>query len=162
MITTQHLKNAMHAELKPRGFQRKGSNWYLSGAQVIAMLNLQKSQYGATYFLNLGFWLQQIEHNDFPRAHQCHISARASSLWPEGTPRPEAGPPRIADLLNLDDYPCNDTQRLDQLRRFIADKLVPVLKAGVTLEGLNQLLAEDDEFQITLAARNVLGLAPLD
>ncbi|WP_417386470.1 DUF4304 domain-containing protein [Gimesia sp.] len=162
MITTQHLKNAMDTELKPYGFQRKGSNWYLSSETVIAMLNLQKSQYGATYFLNLGFWLQRIEHNDFPREHQCHVRTRASSLWPEGTPRPEAGPPRIADLLNIDDYPCDDTQRLDQLRQFIAVKLIPVLKAGLTIEGLNQLLADHDEFLITLAARTALRLAPLD
>lgn len=162
MITTRILTQAIHAELKPHGFQRKSSTWYLSSETVIAVLNLQRSQYGATYFLNLGFWLQQIEHNGFPREHQCHVRDRASSLWPEGTHRPEEGPPRIADLLNIDDYPCDDTQRLDQLRLFIADKLIPVLKTGVTLEGLNQLLAEHDGFLIMRTARNALGLAPLD
>ncbi|QDT91095.1 hypothetical protein Pan161_27500 [Gimesia algae] len=156
------LTQAIQAELKPHGFQRKGANWYLFSETMITVLNLQKSQYGATYFLNLGFWLQQIEHNDFPREYQCHVRTRASSLWPEGSHRPEAGAPRIADLLNIDEYSCDDGKRLEQISQFVAEKLVPVLKAGVTLEGLNQLLAEHDEFQITLAARNALKLPVSD
>ncbi|WP_339735632.1 DUF4304 domain-containing protein [uncultured Gimesia sp.] len=158
MITTRLLNNAIHTELKPHGFQRKGSNWYLSSEQVIVVLNLQRSQYSATYFLNLGFWLQQIEHIDFPGEHQCHIRTRASSLWPEGTHRPEEGPPRIADLLSIDDYPCNEGQRLERIRQFVAEKLVPTLKAGVSVEGLKQLLEEQDGFLIMLVARDTLGL----
>lgn len=162
MLTTQNLNNAMHAELKPHGFQRKGSTWYMSSETVIAVLNLQRSQYNATYFLNLGFWLQQIEHIDYPREYQCHVRTRASSLWPEGSHRPEAGAPRIADLLRIEEYRCDAEQRLKQVRQFVAEKLVPTLHAGLTVEGLKQLVADHEELAITRVARNALGLPASD
>ena len=35
---------------------KKSGSWYITGPDAIAVLNLQKSQYGPRYYLNVGLW----------------------------------------------------------------------------------------------------------
>ncbi|MCH9655828.1 MAG: DUF4304 domain-containing protein [Planctomycetes bacterium] len=151
MISTSILKTTINAELKAHGFLRKGSNWYLSCEEVVVVVNLQKSNYSALYFLNLGFWLQQVEQMQYPRSEQCHIHNRASSLYPDGNPR-------IADLLNVDEFPYDEDQRITEIQQFISVKLIPLLLKGSTVSGLKKMLSENSGYAIRVVAQECLGL----
>ena len=157
-MTVNELKTAFKEALQPLGFVRKGHSWYDTSEEVIVVVNLQKSNYSNTVYLNLGFWLQKLEVSEYPPVHQCHIQTRACSLWPEGTPRPEEGPPRIADLFELEDYSCDDERRLTLIKEWISLKLVPTLKSAMTVSGLQNLVTQHEGMGVMRIARETLDL----
>lgn len=151
MIDNRKLSTVLNTELKSHGFTKKGSTWYLKKDEIISVLNLQKSNYDNTFFLNIGFWLLKIEDIDTPKQERCHVLSRASSLWPDGNPR-------VADLLRISDFDCDEKERIAAIKIFIREKLIPLLQEGSTITGLLTLLANHDEFHIQLVARKFLGL----
>lgn len=66
--------------LKPHGFRRKTSTWYLERPEAILLLNLQGSAFGGRFYINLAVWLKALGRTSFPRHYQCHIQERLCSL----------------------------------------------------------------------------------
>src|SRR6266540_5128131 len=85
-------------------FEKKSGFWYRHSEEVIAVSNLQKSQYGPNYYFNQGFWLRQLGDERYPKVNQCHVQARLEDLLPESERR-------IGDLLNLE-YEMADEERI--------------------------------------------------
>jgi len=151
MIDYRKLSAALTAELSPFGFTRKGSTWYLRKEKVIAVLNLQKSNYDATCFLNLGFWLRTIGEVEHPKDEQCHVRTRAEEIWPIGNPT-------IAELLG-ECTTCDDAAaRIPAIRTFVRETVVPMLLEGSTISGLQTLLENHDGFLVRRVALDTLGL----
>jgi hypothetical protein len=119
---------------KEAGFEKKSGSWYRRGDEVIAVSNLQKSQYGPKYYFNQGFWLRQVADERFPKDHKCHIRARVEDLLPEDASR-------IEQLLDLD-YAMPDEQRVEELVALLNDRLLPLIERGSTVAGLRALRDE--------------------
>lgn len=64
------------------GFLRKGATWYLKLEQMSWVVNLQKSQYSSKYFLNVGIWLNDLGHLEWPKEQECHVRTRINALLP--------------------------------------------------------------------------------
>ena len=47
------LSEAINRVLKLAGFKRNASTWYLGGAEIIHVVNLQRSSYGRQYYINV-------------------------------------------------------------------------------------------------------------
>jgi len=151
MINSRILSKAINEELKPFGFKRKGSTWYLQKEEVIGVLNVQKSNYDSTFFLNIGFWLLQLGEVQNPKEEQCHVRSRASELWPDGDPS-------IGVLLCEDGHFSSEEERINAIQLFIREKIVPLIVNGANLSGLTELLVKKEGFLIRYAARQQLGL----
>jgi hypothetical protein len=134
------------------GAEKKSGSWYRRSDEVIAVLNLQKSQYGPSYYFNLGFWLREIDDERYPKAHRLHISTRLGGLLP-------AAEKRIDDLLDLG-CAMGDEQRTRELRTLLEDELFPLVeRGGSTVEGLRSM-RRDGLFRragLTGPALQVLG-----
>jgi hypothetical protein len=143
----------MNDELRPAGFHRKGASWYLRGKEIVAVLNLQKSQYGDRYFLNIGFLLMDLDDNPFPREEQCHVRTRAAQLWSEDRPG-------IEDMLDME-YPFSaEPERISSIRLFVQERLIPLLREGSQAEGLSQIVKTRPGFLVHRDARKRLGYSP--
>ncbi len=151
MIDKRKLSAALTAELSPFGFTRRGSTWYRRTQDVIAVLNLQKSNYDATFFLNLGFWLRTIEQVEHPKEEQCHVRTRAEELWPTANPS-------IAELLSESTIGDDCGKRITAIRTFVREQVVPLLLKGSTISGIAALLEVHDGFLVRRVAREALGL----
>lgn len=151
MTITRTLSNALNAELKTAGFKRKGATWYLRNDDIIAVVNLQKSNYDATHFLNLGFWIRAIEDVENPREAQCHVHVRAEGLWP-------CDSPMITDLLSFDAVADCDDERLVDIQQFVRAKVIPFLTRGSSLAGLREIIEEYKGVQIRRVAWQSLGV----
>ena len=46
---------------QPNGFKKKANSWYLENEVLIKKIEVQKSSYGNTYYLNYGFILKKME-----------------------------------------------------------------------------------------------------
>lgn len=83
MINSNLLKETLITILKSHGFSKKSNNWYLHNAEVILVVNLQKSQYGEQYYLNCGVSLKSFGCGDFPKENLCDIRFRLTSVVPK-------------------------------------------------------------------------------
>ncbi|MGH2571996.1 MAG: DUF4304 domain-containing protein [Actinomycetota bacterium] len=49
------VQQAFHLFGREAGFEKRSGSWYRHGEAVIAISNLQKSQYGPKFYFNQGF-----------------------------------------------------------------------------------------------------------
>ena len=151
MTITQTLSSALNAELEAVGFKKKGDTWYRRNDDIIAVINLQKSDYDATHFLNLGFWIRAIEDAENPREEQCHVRSRAGALWPTDDPS-------LADLLNLGvSSNCSDA-RVVEIRKLVRERVIPFLLRGSSLAGLTEIVTEFKRILVRRTAWGLLGV----
>jgi hypothetical protein len=65
------------------GFVKKSGSWYRASDEVITVLNLQKSQYGLSCYVNIAFCLRALGAETFPQEQKCHIRFRLEILLPD-------------------------------------------------------------------------------
>ena len=128
------------------GLEKKSGAWYRHGDEVIAVSDLQKSQYGPQYYFNQGFWLRELGEERYPKPLKCHISLRLETLVPEERHR-------IACLLDLGRQ-VPDEKRIDEIVALLNDRILPVIERGSSLAGLREMV--DDG---TLASAAIRGPA---
>ena len=131
------LTDAIGKSLKPAGFKRKSDTWFLSTDETISILNLQKSDFGRRYYVNIGVWLKCIGEVDVPKEYKCHIRFRWTSLIPQDEKQLER-------LLDLDDESVSDADRQCELCRLLEDYLLPFYSIAKTLDGLRMLFKSDN------------------
>ncbi len=71
MIDKRKLIAALTTELSVYDFHERRLHMVSADEEVIAVLNLQKSNYDNTFFINLGFWLRTIEEDGLPKSERC-------------------------------------------------------------------------------------------
>ena len=114
---------------KVAGGTKKSGSWYWRSAETVFVLNLQKSQYGPQYYVNVGLWLLSLGPAETPKDHQCPIRTRLDNLVPADK---EAG---LTTLLDLES-PVDDELRREELLALLRSVLLPLLDTTSTLEGL--------------------------
>jgi hypothetical protein len=62
--------------LKPLGFKKRRVTWHRATADAIHTINIQGSQWGPEYYLNVGTYLRALGHETTPPGHRCHIQSR--------------------------------------------------------------------------------------
>lgn len=106
------LMNLLDSLLTPIGFKRKGNNWVINGDEVNRIINLQKSQYGNSFYINYGYILNSLPLNGFVN----HVSNRLGS-------EDKIEQNRITNLLNL----SNDIEkekRIEELTTLMKEKVI--------------------------------------
>ena len=131
------IKDAFTAAMKKAGFQKKSDGWYLDADDAILVANLQKSDDGDQYYVNLAVWLKALGEVAFPKEYQCHIRMRAWRLEPEQRKYLEG------ELFNLENPEISDATRRELVRSFLETKAIPFLRSCSTLRGLKQLYREN-------------------
>jgi hypothetical protein len=117
------------------GFVKKSGSWYLRTNEVIAVTNLQKSQYGRKYFLNQGFWILELGDEKYPKDSKCHIRGRLESFIP-------AISDELERLLNLDSDFANDARTME-LSSILQEYLGPLIRSGSSVEGLRKMFKQN-------------------
>jgi hypothetical protein len=95
----------------PLGFKKKGNNWIFNGIDINKVINLQKSNFGNSYYINFGYIIKRLELTT-----KTHVENRLASI-------DKNQQIRITDLLDLETI-ISDANRLEELREIIYDKVV--------------------------------------
>ena len=75
------LLDELKVEMKRRGFRKTRTPWRKDSGDVIAVFNVQTSQWdSADYYLNLGVYLKCLGDDLAPPEYKCHVRTR---LQPE-------------------------------------------------------------------------------
>lgn len=123
---------------KASGFEKKSGSWYFVSDEVISVSNLQKSQYGPSYYVNQAFWLRQLGDERYPKHNRCHIQLRLGSLLGEGSAR-------LNQLLDLD-HTMAESDRIESLTALLDEHLLPVIQRAKSVSGL-RVLADQGAFK---------------
>ena len=128
------------------GFSKTSGSWYRITDEVITVVELQKSQYGLQYYVNIALWLRPLGEARTPKEHVCHVRTRLSQLV-------GGEEDQLAALLDLD-VPVPEDQRAEDLTSFLTVHLGPVLEAVASIKSLRE-----DPGQKVVAASLVRGPA---
>ena len=122
----------------PLGFKRKGNNWVYNGKELSKIINLQKSNYGNSFYINYGYNINGIELTT-----TMHIYNRFASADKEEQKA-------ITNLLDLD-YALPQDQRLIDLKKLIT---------GIIISRMEMINSEEDILEY-LKKRSQLNDIPL-
>jgi hypothetical protein len=64
--------------LKSAGFKKKATTWRRQQADGIHVVNVQGSQWGPEYYLNLGFYIGALGSESEPTEYRCHVRTRVA------------------------------------------------------------------------------------
>jgi hypothetical protein len=81
-----NIKTAIREFLQSRSFSLKGELWLRGQEETVSVVQLQKSQFGEQYYVNLGVFIKTIGSVARPsRLEQCQIRVRLSGLIEESS-----------------------------------------------------------------------------
>jgi hypothetical protein len=141
------IQRAFEGPLKQEGFQKKSGSWYLNGFETVVVANLQKSNYGEQYYVNLAIWLKALGDDLFPKEHKCHIRLRLGSLVGQQPLR----------CFDMDDTSITEAARDTSIRTVVEREVIPFLKECSTLKGIRRHL-DDGKLRSGFVHRQVLDL----
>jgi hypothetical protein len=110
------LLNIITEVLTPFGFKRKTNSWTVEANGIIKIVNLQKSAFSNSFYINYGFIVKAI-----PLTTRMHIHKGVGSIEKNIQQR-------INEILNLDS-PLDDLDRAIDLKQIISDQLVSHLSS---------------------------------
>src|SRR5688572_11144963 len=65
------------------GLKKRAKTWYARSAEVLGIVNLQKSQWGPQYYVNLAFWFVALGADEVPKEREGHVRTRFDALFDE-------------------------------------------------------------------------------
>ncbi len=68
---------AVRPLLKTYGFKKSNATWRKDQGESIAVLNVQKSQWGGdVYYVNIGAYFRALGNDTSPTENKCHVRVR--------------------------------------------------------------------------------------
>ncbi|PZF75503.1 hypothetical protein DK847_18490 [Aestuariivirga litoralis] len=143
------FKKSFGNVLTEHGFRKKGQSWYLYGPDCIVVLNLQKDDFSALYFVNFGVWLLSLGDAQYPPENHCHVRSRLERLFPLHREL-------ILDACTL----SSDPSALAPFIALLHSDVVPLCQRCLSIEGLKEEVAAGrvPHYGVVRLARSVLGL----
>jgi Domain of unknown function (DUF4304) len=131
--TENPVKIGIESAMKGLPFRRKSTTWYHESEEAVVVLNVQKSNFGEQYYINLGALVKGLgstREGIPPRENECHLRLRIESLVPEKQELIQ----RI--MLNLEDDTVSSAEREQSVCRLVAEVAIPFLLQCTTREGI--------------------------
>ena len=78
-ITTE-FASRLAPMFKAKGFRKTSATWRRDCDYLTQVFNIQKSQWGDQFYLNLGIYLRDPGNESRPTEYRCHVRCRAERL----------------------------------------------------------------------------------
>jgi hypothetical protein len=136
-MNKRELKQTIGDFLKPLGFKKKADSWYLSNAETLVVVNLQKSNFGEQYYINIGCVPISLknEMGATPKEHQTPIRMRLEAVFPDWKTK-------IRAILDLEKELEAKETRKEQLTTILRELLALLLQRLSTLPSLRNAYKE--------------------
>ncbi len=147
-METNEFKKMFGEIAKENGFERAFEGWFKEAPEVIHALDLQKSNYGKYYYLNIKLYIHGVFENRYIKSKKL-VKTDVGNV-------DERMPNNYSHLLNLD-IPLENDVRMDGLRKMFANFVVPFCNKTSTRQGIIELNQKDELF-IFPAVKKELGI----
>lgn len=154
LVDRGKIESEIDGVLKKAKFRKKGASWYWDTSECTCVVNLQKSQWGNQYYVNLGVLLKGLTPIANPKESQCHIRERLSEIVPNKR--------EFEKAFNLEE-PLGTKERLSIVSESIEKQAFPFLSLLQSADGIRGAFKAGKlrSFTLTLDAKRFLQL-PLD
>ena len=149
MIDKKKLKKQFSDKLKKANFKLKSNAWYKETEENIIVVELQKSNYSESYFLNIAVWLKALGEHQFPKERFCHIRMRADSYFIDYGAE-------IAEALDFSETEL-DVKKIVSIDWLLQEKILPLSEKLSSIGGL-KLLYRNGEFDNVFIHKNAREL----
>jgi hypothetical protein len=123
MNTNNPIKLGVDTAMRRFGFSQKSMTWFRDLEEVVLVAELQKSNYGNQYYVNLGVLVKGLPRSGKkmpPKEHECHIRSRLESPSPEMNTK-------IKQALDLDDQSIDEEERRHRVEKAVSEIAIPFL-----------------------------------
>jgi hypothetical protein len=135
------VKRSFFAWGRGHGFARRSHELSWPPGETTVMLELQRSDYSRSYYVNIGIAIADLHEAPVTRFGLADIDLRAAALDSSRDPRLlETSHKELQQLLDLENDLDEDTREAGLIRRL--DQLLPILDAASTLDGLRKLYCD--------------------
>lgn len=141
------IHRAFQAQLEAAGFVRKASTWYFDASDAVLVVKLQRSQWGAQYYVNCAVAVRGLGTEGRPKEEHCHIRARLDDLLSQDVR------PRFQAACDMDRAEFEDEARTSILQACLAGGL-DLLTECRTREGIRRALLAG-RFECAMVHRRV-------
>ena len=148
------LQDAIDEALSSVGFNRRGAQWLRESPDVVQSVELQKSQFGAQYYVNLGVWLKALGRIGRIRDKDMHIRLRADALL---NPLELDAWVKVLDL----DRSMARSDRAAQVASMIRRRVIPQLETWQAAVALRHALEHGDLREAFVRAEARVALAAI-
>ncbi|EHQ43618.1 DUF4304 domain-containing protein [Myroides odoratus] len=143
----KELVSILNEVLAPIGFKKKGDYWVINGDEITKMINLQKSQFANSFYINYGYILKSVPLNGL----MMHVFKGVGS-----TDKIEQQ--RITRLLDLSNNIPKE-ERANELKKLLYERLITNIQEVSTEEDvLNQLKKRPHLNDIPLVIKKYFNL----
>lgn len=151
-MEAKQLEKLFHTLLAPHGFKKKGATWYLESDDVIGLVNLQSSNFGDQFYVNLAVWLKVLGDNPTPKEHQCPVRTRLTSAFPDEQARFE-------QAFDFESESLSDTKRAEEISEIVNKWIIPFARKIQNLDSLKSAIDTDElrNAAISLKAKEYLS-----
>jgi hypothetical protein len=120
------LQQALAPALKRLGFKKSGATWRKGCSNAIVVLNIQGSQWGPTFYINLGIYFRELGELIEPNECVCHVRTRLTELVPDRN--------RLNELLDFGKS-IQEGDRLQEIEALVTEYGLSWLATVSTIKG---------------------------
>ena len=134
-MNSKEFKSVFDSVAKINGFVKAFGGWYKESPECLAILELQKSSFSDSYYLNIKFFIQgafektYTPTKDLIKSSMGHVTNQ------------------IRDKAILDfDEPMDDEKRKAQLEKLFREFIVPFTDKALSKSGIRELAEKGEVF----------------
>jgi hypothetical protein len=128
---THRLELRLNSALRGQSYNKSGQSWIRSNDETVSLINLQASQWGAVYYVNLGIVIRSLADVRKPKVSDTHISVRLDRLVPD--------PVEIARCSDYDCPSVDEDLRMENLVQMVLDYGVKWLDSLSTIDRIREI-----------------------
>ncbi|MBK1884536.1 DUF4304 domain-containing protein [Luteolibacter pohnpeiensis] len=110
---------AIAPTLKAHGFKKKDATWHRTCDGFIQTFNVQGSQWGKSFYLNLGIYITALGDETHPLEYRCHVRNRVDEVAVDRA--------RYKQLLDFE-ISISSSERFKELNEIIESRAIPWLE----------------------------------
>jgi hypothetical protein len=149
------LVAVMNDSLVPIGFRRRGSSWHRTAQAAYAVVNLQRSNWDDSVYVNVGFSPAEQATRGWIPETKCQVRFRVDSIR-------SVSPAGVALLNDAELTSIGDKEWRERIRKDLIAPLVELLERAVDLESLGKIVQSELSAKVMIhrEVRARIGLSP--
>lgn len=145
-MDSKEFKKLFDTIARTNSFEKVFSGWFKESSECIVVLNLQKSNYGDYYDLNIKVFVQGMFGNKYVKSKDL-VKKHIGDIFMRQ-------PNKYKDVLNFD-TPMDDEKRKEKLEQLFNEFIVPFTDNTLSKSGIKEL-ADKGEIYILPAVKEEL------
>lgn len=136
-MDSKEFKNIFDQTAQRNGFEKAFGGWFNESPECIVVLDLQKSNYGDYYELNIKIFVQGMFGNNYTKSKDL-VKKHTGDIFTRQ-------PNNYKDVLDFDTS-MDDVKRKERLESLFSEFIIPFTNKALTRAGIKELAEQEKIF----------------